>query len=263
MKSIQKSVDPKWRLKSDLARRHRFSPLIPDQTVKNNGEPGWQDYQAAFDKGYDDGLSKGHQEGFESGSEEGRRSGHANGFSQGRIEGQLKGKEAIDDQFNSLLAPLGALKSLLEDGHLSQVNAQQQLILDLVRRVAQQVIRCELTLQPQQILSLVEETVASLPDTRSEIKIHLEPTAVERLRELAADKIQDWTLVEDTGISPGGCRIVSDKSDADASVETRLNACMDQVEAKLYISDTNSSDSQQSQGLASTENMPEIELENA
>ncbi|QFU20484.1 flagellar assembly protein H [Shewanella eurypsychrophilus] len=236
MKSTQNNFDPKWRLKGDLARRHRFSPLIPVNATENSAEPGWQDYQEAFDKGYDEGVVKGHQEGFESGAEEGRRSGHASGFNQGRIEGQLKGKEGIDEQFNNLLAPLGALKSLLEDGHLSQINEQQQLILDLVRRVAQQVIRCELTLQPQQILSLVEETVASLPDTRSEIKIHLEPTAVERLRELAADKIQNWTLVEDSSISPGGCRIVSDNSDADASVETRLNACMDQVEAKLYSS---------------------------
>ncbi|WP_076413108.1 flagellar assembly protein FliH [Shewanella sp. UCD-KL12] len=234
MKSTQNNIDPKWRLQGDLARRHRFSPLIPADTPENSNEPGWQDYQQAFDKGYDEGVAKGHQEGFESGEEAGRRSGYASGFNQGRIEGQMKGKQGIDEQLNNLLAPLGALKSLLEDGHLSQINEQQQLILDLVRRVAQQVIRCELTLQPQQILSLVEETVASLPDTRSDIKIHLEPTAVERLRELAADKIQDWILVEDSTISSGGCRIVSDNSDADASVETRLNACMDQVEAKLY-----------------------------
>lgn len=259
MKAMQNNVDPKWRLKSDLARRHRFSPLIPAHASESIGEPGWQDYQEAFDKGFDEGLTKGHREGFESGEEEGRRSGHASGFNQGRIEGQLKGKEAIDGQFNNLLAPLGALKSLLEDGHLSQINEQQQLILDLVRRVAHQVIRCELTLQPQQILSLVEETVASLPDTRSEIKIHLEPTAVERLRELAAEKIQDWTLIEDNSISPGGCRIVSDQSDADASVETRLNACMDQVEAKLYPSATDAIDNQ----LAGQKHTPDTEPFNA
>ncbi len=73
----------------------------------------------------------------------------------------------------------------------------------------------------------------ALPDTRSEMKIHLEPGTLHKLKELASEKIKDWTLVADPAISPGGCRIVSDKSDADASVETRLNSCMDQVAAKL------------------------------
>ncbi|WP_299489628.1 flagellar assembly protein FliH [uncultured Shewanella sp.] len=225
-------LDPRWRLKGELARRHRFAPLVPPNSGDEN-TPGWEDYQQAFDKGYDEGVQKGHEAGFESGSEEGRQSGHAIGFNQGRIEGQLKGKEGIDAQLNDLIAPLGALKSLLEEGHTQQINQQQNLILDLVRRVAQQVIRCELTLQPQQILSLIEETLAALPDRQSEVKIHLEPSAVEKLKELAADKVKDWVLIADPAITAGGCRIVSDKSDADASIETRLNACMTQVEAKL------------------------------
>ncbi|MCL1124799.1 flagellar assembly protein FliH [Shewanella surugensis] len=225
-------LDPRWRLKGDLARRHRFAPLIQPHNSDENS-PGWEDYQQAFDKGYDEGVQKGHEAGFGSGSEEGRVSGHAIGFNQGRIEGQLKGKDSIDDQLNSLIAPLGALKSLLEEGHTQQINQQQNLILELVRRVSQQVIRCELTLQPQQILSLIEETLAALPDRQSDVKIHLEPSAVEKLKELAADKVKDWVLIADPAISAGGCRIVSDKSDADASIETRLNACMTQVEAKL------------------------------
>lgn len=231
-------VDPKWRLKKELARRHRFAPLVQQPPMEGEAGTGWQDYQEAFDKGYEEGVAKGHMEGFDSGSEEGRRSGHASGFSQGRIEGNLKGKEAIDEQLNQLIAPMSALKSILEEGHTHQVSQQQTMLLDLIRRVAQQVIRCELTLQPQQILSLVEETLTALPDTRSEIKIHLEPNAVNKLRELASDKIQDWTLVADPSISAGGCRIVSDKSDADASVETRLNVCMDQVSAKLKEPET-------------------------
>lgn len=227
----------KWRLKKELARRHRFPSLFQQSAAEGGTDSGWQDYQEAFDKGYDEGVSKGHAEGFESGSEEGRRSGHASGFNQGRIEGQLKGKEAIDEQLNELIAPLGALKSILEEGHTQQISQQQTIILDLIKRVAQQVIRCELTLQPQQILSLVEETLTALPDTQSEIKIHLDPNAVNKLKELASDKIQDWTLVADPSISAGGCRIVSDKSDADASVETRLNVCMDQVSAKIKDSE--------------------------
>lgn len=224
---------PHWRLTGDHARKHRFSPLVTPENSQEQSEGSWQDFQQAFDKGYDEGVQKGHQAGFESGTEEGHQSGYAAGFNQGRIEGQQKGKDSIDADLNNMIAPLGALKSLLEEGHAQQVSQQQSLILELVKRVSLQVIRCELTLQPQQILGLVEETLAALPDDPTEVKIHLEPSAVNKLRELAADKIQDWSLVADASISAGGCRIVSDTSDADASVETRLNTCMAQVEEHL------------------------------
>ncbi|GIU14775.1 MULTISPECIES: flagellar assembly protein FliH [unclassified Shewanella] len=233
MSTAIKNADPRWRLIGEHARRHRFSPLIAPEADAEQGEMSWQDFQQAFDKGYDDGVQKGHQAGFDAGIEEGRQSGHAAGFNQGRIEGQQKGKDNIDDQLNSIIAPLGALKSLLEEGHSQQIAQQQTLILDLVRRVSLQVIRCELTLQPQQILNLVEETLSALPDDPTEVKIHLEPSAVDKLKELAADKIKHWTLVADSSISAGGCRIVSATSDADASVETRLNSCLAQVQAHL------------------------------
>jgi len=237
MSNTNNSPLPHWRLTGSNARKHRFSPLVTHKTDPEQGEGNWQDFQQAFDKGYDEGVQKGHQAGFESGTEEGQQAGYAAGFNQGRIEGQQKGKDNIENDLNQLLAPLAALKSLLEEGHVEQVNQQQELILALVKRVALQVIRCELTLQPQQILGLVEETLAALPDDPSEVKIHLEPSAVDKLTELAADKIQHWTLVADSSISAGGCRIVSATSDADASVETRLNSCMTQVENHLQQAD--------------------------
>lgn len=229
---MTRNPNNKWRLNSQLARRHRFAPLqAPEHS--DTQEPGWDDYQHAYDKGYEEGLTNGHREGLESGKEEGRRAGHAAGFNQGKAAGELAGKTDIDQQLNEVLTPLSALKSLLEEGYNQQINEQQSLILDLVRRVSQQVIRCELTLQPQQILALIEETLAALPDNQGNIAIHLEPSAVKQLQNLAADKVADWHLVADADISAGGCRIVTEHTDADASVETRLNACMDQVQAKL------------------------------
>lgn len=229
------SIDnSRWRLDGHFARRHHFAPLTSDDLdsgVAGTGE--WQDYQQAFDKGYEEGTAKGYQAGHLSGEEDGKQAGYAAGFHQGRIEGQQQGKQDVDHQLNEIITPVSALKSLLEDGHNKQILTQQQLIVDLVRRVAHQVIRCELTLQPQQILALVEETLHSLPDDANEITIHLEPNAVRELEQLAADKVKDWKLVPDASISQGGCRILSDKCDADASVETRLDACMDQVEQHL------------------------------
>ncbi|WP_394202834.1 flagellar assembly protein FliH [Shewanella waksmanii] len=229
---MTRNPNNKWRLNSQLARRHRFAPLHTSDTNEAQ-EASWDDYQQAYDKGYEEGLNNGHREGFASGKEDGLQAGHAAGFNQGRAEGEQSGRTNIDQQLNELITPLSALKDLLEEGYSQQINEQQSLILDLVRRVSQQVIRCELTLQPQQILTLIEETLAALPDNQGQVAIHLEPTAVKQLTNLAADKVADWHLVADNDISAGGCRIVTEHTDADASVETRLNACMDQVQAKL------------------------------
>lgn len=221
-----------WRLDTKIARRYRFPALLGEVETSDEGTD-WQNYQQAFEQGYQEGVRQGHEEGAALGIDEGRKLGHMEGFTQGQQEGLQAGKQDIDTQLNEIIAPLGALKALLEEGHAEQIKGQQNLILDLVRRVSQQVIRCELTLQPQQILKLVEETLNALPEDQSEVRIHLEPSAVVKLKELGEDKIRGWHLVSDAGISAGSCRIVSDKSDADASVETRLNACMEQVEAKL------------------------------
>ncbi|QDE33161.1 flagellar assembly protein H [Shewanella polaris] len=221
-----------WRLDTSIARRYRFPALLGEESKLGNGND-WQNNKQAFEQGYNEGVNQGREEGLASGIEEGRLLGHEEGFLQGQQEGQQLGKQEIDEQFNDLIVPLSALRALLEEGHAEQIKSQQSLILDLVRRVSQQVIRCELTLQPQQILKLVEETLIALPDDQSEVKIHLEPSAVVKLKELGEDKIRGWNLVSDTSISAGSCRIVSEKSDADASVETRLDTCMEQVEAKL------------------------------
>lgn len=220
-----------WRLAPLGAKRHRFPDL--HETGSSEQENDWQNYQQAFEEGYQEGERQGREQGVATGLEEGRSAGYQDGLKSGQQEGIAQGRQSIDGQFNEIIAPLAALKSLLEEGYSEQIRGQQDFILDLVRRVSQQVIRCELALQPQQVLKLVEETLNALPDDRADVKIHLEPSTVVKLKELGEDKIRGWKLISDADITAGSCRIVSDKSDADASVETRLNACMEQVEAKL------------------------------
>ncbi|GAA4888740.1 flagellar assembly protein FliH [Ferrimonas pelagia] len=226
--------DNRWRLDGSRARPHRFSPLPKEgDPAEPAQQDNWEGYQEGFDKGYQEGLDQGHQAGFSEGQAQGSEAGRKQGFANGRQEGLQSGQQDAQEQLTTALVPLTALKELLEEGHQTQVRQQQELILELVQRVAQQVIRCELTLQPQQVLNLVEETLRALPDGGGEVKIHLEPTACERIKELAPERVAQWTLVADPQISPGGCRVVSDTVDADASVEARLDACMTQVQARL------------------------------
>ncbi len=227
----------RWRLDGARARLYRFTPLPQEGAQGHSEGDNWQGYQEGFDRGFKEGQQQGHQAGYDEGLAQGMEAGRQQGFASGRQEGLSHAAEHASAELDQVLVPVKALKAVLEEGYQSQVRQQRDLILELIQRVAQQVIRCELTLQPQQVLSLVEETLRALPDGQEGVKIHLEPAACERLKELAPERIQDWTLVPDPSISPGGCRVVSDNLDADASAEARLDACMTQVQARLDAMD--------------------------
>ncbi|OXS02703.1 flagellar assembly protein FliH [Shewanella algae] len=218
-----------WRIGLSQVRRYQFAPLEGEGSDQGN----WQDFQQALERGYQEGWEQGFEAGKTQGETEGRQAGQESGLRDGLEQGRRQGLAQIDEQLNLLLTPMTALQQLLAESHAEQIQAQQQLIVDLVRRVAQQVIRCELSLQPLQIIALVEETLQVLPKDASDIKIHLEPSTIKQLHHLAADKVADWHLVADDSLSQGSCRVVCEQCDADASMETRLNNCMDQVEAHL------------------------------
>lgn len=217
-----------WRIGASQVRRYQFAPLEGESPEQGN----WQDFQQVLERGYQEGWEQGFEAGKTQGETEGRQAGQESGLRDGLEQGRSQGLAQIDEQLNQLLTPMTALQQLLAESHAEQIQAQQQLIVDLVRR-AQQVIRCELSLQPLQIIALVEETLQALPKDASDIKIHLEPSTIKQLQHLAADKVADWHLVADDSLSQGSCRVVCDQCDADASMETRLNNCMDQVEAHL------------------------------
>ncbi len=68
-----------------------------------------------------------------------------------------------------LARPVDAILRDLKKVRADYREAQRKEVVDLVAKVARQVIRAELALQPVQLLALVDETLASMPPTREEI----------------------------------------------------------------------------------------------
>lgn len=61
-------------------------------------------------------------------------------------------------------------------------------LLQLVEKVTRQVIRCELALQPAQLLTLVEEALAALPMVPQQLKVYLNPAEFGRINDVAPEK---------------------------------------------------------------------------
>ncbi len=215
-----------------IQRPHRFPPLSQLHSAANGqAAPSTAaEVQAAVSDGFQEGLSKGYEEGhatgLAAGAEAARITGHADGMVQGRKEAR--------ERFEALAKPVEAMFAELQQLKADYQAAQRKEVVDLVARVARQVIRCELTLQPTQLLALVDETLASMPPARDgAIEVHLNPEDLQRIQELAPERAEQWTLLADARLESGECRVQAGEREADAGCRQRLAACMDQVKNAL------------------------------
>jgi len=152
--------------------------------------------------------------------------------------GYQQGWEAAREDAKRLLSgPLAAVTEL--QARLAQLqddyqNALRREVVDLVERVARQVIRAELTLHPAQLLALVDETLAAMPAVpREQVRIHFHPEDLRRLEELAPERAREWSLQADAQLASGECRVLAGAHEADAGCSQRLAACMEQVREQL------------------------------
>lgn len=104
---------------------------------------------------------------------------------------------------------------------------QRQLVM-LVGAIARQIVRRELKTQPDEIIAVIRETVALLPMTARDVRVHLNPEDAKLVRARVADGGSEraWSIAEDPTISRGGCRVSSENSSIDATLEQRLGAAI-------------------------------------
>ncbi|HYR26479.1 MAG TPA: FliH/SctL family protein, partial [Aquabacterium sp.] len=162
-----------------VVRPHRFPPLsqlaqgapLPS-TRSGSDQVQWQH---AVAEGFQQGFDKGYQEGLSSGQTQGHQAGLANGYEEGRQQGQAAARSEARAQLEGLAAPLDKAAAELTQLLGDYQSALRKEVVELVAKVARQVIRCELALQPTQLLSLVDEALSVMPATPERVDIYLNP----------------------------------------------------------------------------------------
>lgn len=155
-----------------------------------------------------------HAEGFEQGRKEGQAYGHREGLEEGRAASRAK-IERLDELLHALDKPFEQLDQQVE-------NEIVTLVISMVR----QLIRREVKLDPGQIVGVVREALGILPISARNIRVVLHPEDAELVRQAyrLGDHDQKWQIVEDPVIQRGGCRIQTDTSQIDATLDSRLNS---------------------------------------
>jgi len=162
----------------------------------------------------EDLQKKAHEEGFERGRKEGIEYGHREGLEEGRA--QIQERIARFDQILEML-----------DQPFEQLDDQvENEIVTLVISMVRQLVRREIRMDPQQVIGIVREALAVLPVNSRSIRVLLHPDDAESVRGAytIGDTDQKWMIVEDPVIQRGGCRVLTETSQVDATLESRLNA---------------------------------------
>ncbi len=143
------------------------------------------------------------------------------GLALGKREGLAQGRALAQEQAQRLANICNTLGSPLQEMDEQVVNELTELAI----AVARQIIRRELKSDPGHVMATVHKALAELPIASRNIRLYLNPEDLVLAREsLAAGNEGSWQLLEDPAIGRGGCRVVTDTSRIDATIEKRLAA---------------------------------------
>lgn len=155
--------------------------------------------------------------------------GFATGEKDGFHAGQLKAKQEADA---ALAGKLERLEQLME--HLLEPIAEQdreleQGLINLVSQMTRQVIQRELEIDSSQLRQVLREALKLLPMGAENIRIYVNPQDFDLVKALRERHEESWRILEDDSLLPGGCRVESEHSRIDASIETRLATALKQL----------------------------------
>ena len=219
-------------------RPYRFPSLTRLSMAQGAGSgTGEGDPQAGWAQGFAEGEARGYDEGYAQGLQQGRTDGVEQGHREGLPQGRAEGRRQVQEEFAGLAQPLDAAVAEVRKLRDDYQAALRRELVDLVAKVARQVIRCELALQPRQLLTLVEETLAGMPASNDQVEVAFNPLDLERVLDLDPQRAQQWQLVADPRLEAGECRVKRGGQEADAGCRQRLQACIDQIEAQVLDED--------------------------
>lgn len=145
--------------------------------------------------------------------------GHTDGLAAGHKEIQRRA-----DRYNELLRALCRPFDELDE------SVETQLV-ELSMALVKQLFRREIKLNPSHVIGVVREAIQLLPIASRSVHVHLHPEDAILVRESLAPAEGEpaWTIVEDPLITRGGCNVITDNSQIDATVDARLQAAINAV----------------------------------
>lgn len=147
---------------------------------------------------------------------------YQDGYQRGLQDGHAAGEEEL----NKVVRRLESVLDLASTPLATVDERVEHELAELAFAIARQIVRRELKTDPGQVMAVIREAVANLPIANARIRVFLHPEDAMVVRRIlcSGEEESNWQVVEDPGLTRGGCRMETDRSRIDASVEARLAA---------------------------------------
>jgi flagellar biosynthesis/type III secretory pathway protein FliH len=139
----------------------------------------------------------------------------------GREEGMAEAAKNIEEALETLNQAVKERKKIIKDS--------EQEILRLSLKIAEQIIRSEVSLHRDVCLNIVAEAIARVSD-REQIIVKVNRDDLEYLKRYKdrltgmIDGVKSFSIIEDANIEPGGCVIETSLGFVDAKISTKLKS---------------------------------------
>ncbi|MBB1613390.1 flagellar assembly protein FliH [Pseudomonas sp. UMC65] len=167
-----------------------------------------------------------------------RQEAYNEGFATGEKEGfhstTLKVRQEAEVALSAKLQALEQLIANLFEPIAEQDTQIEKTLVELVRHITRQVIQRELAMDSTQIEHVMREALKLLPLGVGNVRLYVNPQDFEQVKSLRERHEESWRIVEDEALLPGGCRVETEHSRIDASMETRIAQAMDQLSDQLH-----------------------------
>lgn len=170
-------------------------------------------YDEAFKKGYEEGLQKG--------------------LDEGRAQGESAAKEEINakvspkiEQFEKVLASLEKPYQMLESKLYHEM-------VDLALHISQTVLAKSVAEHQDWVLEAVQNAVAQLPESKSEINIYLHPDDLAFLQISKPAIGEKWQLHENPNLNIGSCVVKQDHSSVINDWKARFSEVVEQLSEEV------------------------------
>jgi flagellar assembly protein FliH len=172
----------------------------------------------------------------------GYQEGRARGESEGQVAGREQALREASDRFAAEQADLSkAMRSIVDELEALKrdllIEAQRDVLMFAVH-VARKVAKRAVAVDPHVAVENLKESLR-LVGRKTDLVVHIHPSDGEAMRRFAHDVAgevgnkQHLRIIENESIAPGGCRIATDTTEVDATVDTQI----DQI-AALVLSRT-------------------------
>jgi len=156
---------------------------------------------------------------------------HAEGYAEGYVQGRAQALLEAQQQINDYIAKQGRetaqqFGGLIESARAQLESAEQlagQAVLELACEMARQVLRHEISSNPNALLPVIREALGLLFADSRAVQIKLHPLDLDVLQDILREEYPNLplTLQPDAAITRGGCLVESGGTVVDGRLEKR------------------------------------------